>query len=286
LKKYSEIINDLANQIPKPIVDISIPRKRGTAPTQAFSEFLSNREQGDWAEDLVNQASSLLLKEYDVVKYGKTDDIVAGDDRFKEFYNEYQDELDTIGKRPDILIFKKNIIDKKNISHVDKGELDAIVPKAIMGWEIRSSSYLTKKYKPSKTSKRSFLSFTPKVEDILVILKWVSKYNVPHFYVQVFFDAVYIISFQKILEIIIDPKNLKKLFFIEKNAKNQMKSTIHIDISQGSKFGDIIDFPAHESVRKELSAGRLLHHVKFKGGTLKIDEKVLKKAIEESTRYQ
>ena len=47
-------------------------------------------------------------REFEALNPDKTwDDIIAGDENFKEFYEEYQNELDEIGKRPDILIFDK-----------------------------------------------------------------------------------------------------------------------------------------------------------------------------------
>ena len=66
-----------------------------------------------------------------------------------QFYKEYQDELDKIGKRPDILVLKKSDYDEAwnyNISSLPNTELDAIVHKAIAGVEIRSSSFLIGKY--------------------------------------------------------------------------------------------------------------------------------------------
>jgi type II restriction enzyme len=42
------------------------------------------------------------------VKYGKSNQIVAREPGFKEFYEKYQDELDIIGKQSDLLIFRKN----------------------------------------------------------------------------------------------------------------------------------------------------------------------------------
>ena len=47
-------------------------------------------------------------KNYVAVRYRKSDDLVAGEIGFDEFYNEFQDELDTIGKRPDLLVFRKS----------------------------------------------------------------------------------------------------------------------------------------------------------------------------------
>jgi len=115
-------------------------------------------------------------------------------------------------------------------------------------------------------NKRDFLSFTPKVEDIYVIYKWIKKFHVPHYYVQVFFDSVYAISFKKILEIISNPSYKKKKFFIEKNAKNQFKTTIHIDIDEGFLLAEKIDFPDHRSECKEIERGRLLFYVTFEKG--------------------
>ncbi|MCA6069826.1 MAG: AccI family restriction endonuclease [Endomicrobium sp.] len=76
-------------------------------PTQASSNFITNKEQGDWAEKLIINAINTTSKNYVAVKYGKSDDLVAGEDWFDKFFQEFQNELDTIGKRPDILIFNK-----------------------------------------------------------------------------------------------------------------------------------------------------------------------------------
>jgi len=44
---YYESIKELILTVPTTIIDWEIERKRGKPPTQAFSEFLTNREQGD-----------------------------------------------------------------------------------------------------------------------------------------------------------------------------------------------------------------------------------------------
>lgn len=75
----------------------------GRPPTMANSEFLTNKEQGDWAEKIVFSAINRNMEEYFAVEYGRSESIAAGDDGFAEFYIEYQQEFNTIGKRPDIL---------------------------------------------------------------------------------------------------------------------------------------------------------------------------------------
>ena len=342
-REYIQEIENLIQNIPQDIVNFSLEKRRGNAPTQTFSEFLINREQGDWAEDLIFKAINEIENGIVAVRYGKSDQIVAGEPGFKEFYEKYQDELDAIGKRPDLLVFRKNDFDFStfDISHFDDNELKQIVPKAIAGLEIRSSSFLVHKYTefsikrkdkiinqidetinnlktqssvlPSSwkiwlsnvnprneatlfsiprasvrleslksiiqqlrvlinsLKKRNFLSFTPKAEDIYVIYKWIKTFGIPHYYVQVFFDQVYAIPFKKILEIISDPSNKGKIFFVEKNAKNQFKTTIHIDINQGVLLAEKVDFPDHRSEYKELERGRLLFYVTFRGGKAYLD---------------
>lgn len=294
--EYKDYIKSLTRKIPPSIVNLQAERKRGRAPTQAFSNFLTNSEQGDWAETLFFFALKKADIPYTTVRYGKSDKIIAGDPNFKHFYNSYQDELDSIGKRPDVLLFNPDEYKDEwgdDISQLPREKLYSIVPFSVAGFEVRSSAYLTKKFIPKKG--RPFLSFTPKVEDLLIVLKWIDIFNIPHFYVQVFFDAIYIIPFIKILSLlqsaqieergrknkkIIGRLNNKLAFVIEKNPKNQYKETIHIFLNQGYVLSRNVEEPELIPKRKKLAAGRLLHYVSFRGGKAKIDDKLLLNLIE------
>ncbi len=146
---YFNELRELTKLIPETIVDFSIPRDRTLPPTQASSMFISNKEQGDWAEDLIFRAINETSKNYVAVRYGKSDDIVAGEKGFDQFYNEFQDELDTIGKRPDLLISKKEDFDINldyDISNIPHSKITDYVKKSIAGLEIRSSAFLIDKY--------------------------------------------------------------------------------------------------------------------------------------------
>lgn len=255
--------------------------------------------------------------------------------------------MDVIGKRPDILIFKKSDFNEmlgNDISKLPYNEIDDYVKKAIAGIEIRSSAFLIDKYESamqekynllsdkvleikndiisnyseelsnnkrvkyldilnnitkenldiidfrvpswrattrlseltekfkqlkkclSEIHKRSFLSITPKMEDLKVVYKWIETYNVPHFYFQVFFDKIYAISFLDILLLMSNPDREGLDYFIESDVQNQNKTTIKINSKQGVLIAHRIDEPEHTSVRKELDRGRLLFYVTFKGG--------------------
>jgi hypothetical protein len=146
---YFNKIREITKLIPTSIVDFTEERTRTNPPTQASSNFITNKEQGDWAEDLIFRAINETSKNYVAVRYGKSDDLIAGDKGFDSFYNEFQDELDTIGKRPDLLIFKKDDFQEKlgfDISKIEHTKINEYVKKAIAGLEIRSSAFLIQKY--------------------------------------------------------------------------------------------------------------------------------------------
>ena len=337
MERYIDRLNALIKKINPELLDFEKERDHGRPPSQVSSEFLTNKEQGDWAEKTLLDAINSNSSEYIALQYGKSDDIIAGDEHFKEFYDAYQNELDSIGKKPDILIF-----DKRDLVGVDISCLtDEVVSKAKCGIEVRSSSFISQKYetvmeeryahlvatvfeniclikneyadilnrkdsdlyktvtsiteknlhcasftcrswKSSKElvevsnilkkikqalkeiqTKRFHLSITPKVEDLKVVYNWVKKYNVPHYYVQVFFDRAYGISFERILELISNPENEDKKFFVEADVKNQNKTVIKIQSTLEKQLLDEVSIPHHFSAMRELSRGNLLFYVKF-----------------------
>ena len=325
-------------------------------PSQASSEFTTNREQGDWAEKIMLAAINQTTQNYVAVRYGMGDDRVAGEDGFREFFENFQQELDEIGKRPDILVFKRSDLPVEwgtDISLRSREELDEVVPKAIVGLEVRSSAFLSKRYdevmrerkkryiqdaltiksriesdyrdvldnqsrrayldvlagitpetmriidfkRPTwrssaslveaaqafgdlKTAleglrKRDHLSITPKVEDLRVVYQWVQTYGVPHFYVQVFFDKAYALSYEHILTLLTDPSNEDTRYFTEGDVKNQKKMTVKINPEEGSVIAPDIDEPNHASRRKELRRGQLLFYVTFTNGAAQLDSDAL-----------
>lgn len=342
--------DDILALIEKSPLDIDTEiQMSGRPPTMANSEFLTNKEQGDWAEQVVLKAINEFSDSYFAVEYGRSESIAAGDEGFAEFYAEYQKELNTIGKRPDLLIFKVSDFPDKELDIED----DDHVRKAVAALEVRSSSFLVDKYttfmgkrqadaiaecrrirdkiiagdlgkllerkkkpiydlilqasdetfreldfrRPSWSlteelrsltehlkdlkenikilHKRNYLSITPKIEDIALVNRWIRNYNVKHFYLQVFFDKAYVISFQDILELICNDDNEGIKFSIERDVKNQGKTTIKIDVQVGKEVLGKIDMPEHKSAMKELDRGRLLFYVTFEGGKGYLDNKIL-----------
>ena len=152
--RYSDRIRELTKGIPVELVDFEQPRDPARTPTQASSNFITNKEQGDWAENLITRAISetsnnRAANRFVAVKYGKSDDLVAREDGFDTFYQDFQTELDTIGKRPDLLIFNGSDFDNDlgfDISQIPHHQITDYVKKAIAGIEVRSSAFLIDKY--------------------------------------------------------------------------------------------------------------------------------------------
>lgn len=146
---YYDKIRELTKTVPTALVDFGLPRDPARTPTQASSNFITNKEQGDWAENLVFRAINETSKNFVAVKYGKSDDLVAGEDGFDTFYQDFQTELDTIGKRPDLLIFRKEDFLPElgfDVSQIAHHTITEYVKKAIAGIEVRSSAFLIDKY--------------------------------------------------------------------------------------------------------------------------------------------
>lgn len=146
---YYERIRELTKNVPSALVDFSLPRDSARTPTQASSNFITNKEQGDWAENLITRAINETSKNYIAVKYGKSDDLVAGEEGFDDFYQEFQNELDNIGKRPDLLIFRKTDFIAGlgyDISQIPHHKITEYVKMAVAGIEVRSSAFLIDRY--------------------------------------------------------------------------------------------------------------------------------------------
>jgi type II restriction enzyme len=131
----------------------------------------------------------------------------------------------------------------------------------------------------TKLQKRDYLSITPKLEDFALVNRWIQRFGVRHYYLQVFFDKAYVLAFADILRIASNSANEDVIFSIEKDTKNQQKTTIKINVQLGKEILGRIDMPQHRSAMKELDRGRLLFYVTFEGGRGYLDLDVFNSEI-------
>ena len=147
--------------------------------------------------------------------------------------------------------------------------------------ELSKLSEVFKKLKESITivQKRDYLSITPKIEDLKVVYKWTEKFNVPHYYFQVFFDKCYGISFKNILSLLTDSEKEGDYYEISRDVKNQNKTTIKINTRKTKQVAYKIIEPKHTSVKREMGRGRLRFYVTFEEGTAYLDIDSLKSLL-------
>jgi len=352
---YRNRIARLIENIPFDIdADVQVS---GRPPTMASSMFLTNKEQGEWAEEIVCNAINECSEEYRAVRYGGRGSLSAGDPGFSDYWRLYLDELNAIGKKPDILVYRRNDV----VGNFDL-EDDEFVQNAAAAIEVRSSSFLAGKYasfmenrtreaeaavgkyqkilleepyssllqekSPNLHSmmrtatadtfrelsfrsgnwqstkelrelsgvlrslkeqiktlqKRDYLSITPKLEDFALVNRWIQRFGVRYCYLQVFFDKAYVVPFSDILEIIGESKNEGTIFSVERDVKNQGKTTIKVNVQVGREILGKIDMPRHRSELKELERGRLLYYVTFHGGRGYLDPEVFSQEITNECR--
>jgi hypothetical protein len=180
-------------------------------PARATEAFLSTIAQGMWAEEKLMEAINSTLQ-FIAVKYGQSrynHELISGKNAWQKYVTKLYSQMSQYGKRPDILVFRKdnallNLLSKsKDISEEDEENIKDIVYKSIAGIECRSSSYYYDEYVRARKRSRDDkeLSITVKDEDIDRLIKWRKTYcgSKPIYYIQLFFDKGFFISFDKIL---------------------------------------------------------------------------------------
>jgi hypothetical protein len=215
---------------------------------------------GDWAERMLAEAIARALPEWQAVQYGDTNRIAAGHPLFKSSYLAGLEGTRQFGKRPDLLIFPKDAPVDADLSARSFAETEAIVRQAVAAIEVRSSKFEALRYmavrklqrEAGKKNGRQTPSFTVKVEDLVIVYRWLERYHVPQSYCQVFFDSMFAINFIDIFAIIARGSG----YSIEAPEKSQEKATIMIPITRGVQVGRAIEAPTFKAEHRVTELGR------------------------------
>jgi hypothetical protein len=261
----------------------NLPARKPTVPTDARSEFLANRAMGDWAERMLSAALARAFPEWKVAQYGSTDRIAAGHPEFKTRYLAGLDETRQFGKRPDLLLFPAGALVEANLSERPYADTAPLVERAVAAVEVRSSKFEALTYiavrrgqrEAGKSTGREAPSFTVKVEDLVIVYRWLERHRVPQSYFQVFFDSVFAINFLDIFVVIEKGSG----FTIEKPEKSQEKATIMIPITSGTQVGRATATPTFAAEHRVTELGRHDAYVVPQGGGFKLDAVATKKVL-------
>lgn len=259
------------------------PTKKPRPPTDARSEFLANRAMGDWAEKLLAQALRNTFQDWKGSQYGNTDRVAAGHPDFKARYLAGLEQTRSYGKRPDLLILPQDVAVSDDISELPQAESDTLVARALASVEVRSSKFDALTYmrvrqeqkKGGKKTTRESPSFTVKVEDLIIVYRWLERYGVMQSYCQVFFDSIFAVNFLDIFSIIASGSG----FTIEKPAKSQEKATIMIPITSGAKIGTATELPQFEAEHRVTELGRHDAFVVPCGGGFSLDAEAARRVL-------
>ena len=259
------------------------PARKPTVPTDARSEFLANRAMGDWAERMLSAALVRALTEWKVVQYGSTDRIAAGHPEFKTRYLAGLEETRRFGKRPDLLLFLVGTAVDADVSERSHADTDSLVKNAVAAVEVRSSKFdaltyiaVRKRQRDSgKKTGRETPSFTVKVEDLVIVYRWLEQHRLPQSYCQVFFDSVFAINFLNIFATIGSGSG----FTIEKPKNSQEKATIMIPITSGTQIGRATAIPTFAAEHRVTELGRHDAYVVPQGGDFELDAAATRKVF-------
>ena len=259
------------------------PERKPTVPTDARSEFLANRAMGDWAEQRLAEAIVRACQDWKVSQYGDTNRIAAGHPDFRASYLAGIERTRQFGKRPDLLVFPANATIDADLSARSHGETDALVRQAVAAVEVRSSKFEALTYMAvrkrqrdiGKTSARETPSFTVKVEDLVIVYRWLERYYVPESYCQVFFDSIFGINFLDIFRIVASGSG----FTIETPAKSQEKATIMIPITSGTQIGRATSMPTFAAEHRVTELGRHDAYVVPQGGGFELNAAATQKVL-------
>lgn len=259
------------------------PARKPTVPTDARSEFLANRAMGDWAERMLSAALTAAFPDWKVAQYGSTDRIAAGHPEFKVRYLAGLEETRQFGKRPDLLLFPAAVSVEADLSEQTHAGTEALVQQAVAAVEVRSSKFEALKYMSVRKEQRATgartgrdtPSFTVKVEDLVIVYRWLERHRVPQTYCQVFFDSVFAINFLDIFATIGSGSGST----IEKPEKSQEKATIMIPITKGAQIGRATSMPTFAAELRVTKLGRHDAYVVPQGGGFELDAAAAKRVF-------
>ena len=260
-----------------------MPTRKATVPTDARSEFLANRAMGDWAEQALSAALLTALPEWRVAQYGDTNRIAAGHPDFKASYLAGIEETRCFGKRPDLLLFPASVAVDADLSERAHADTETLVKRAATAIEVRSSKFEALRYMAERqrqreagnSTGRETPSFTVKVEDLVIVYRWMERHAVPQSYCQVFFDSVFAINFLDIFATIASGTG----FAIETPAKSQEKATIMLPITCGVRVGTATALPSFEAEHRVTALGRHDAYVVPRGGGFVLDADKMRQVL-------
>lgn len=185
------------------------------------ADFARNQDQGVWAEQLLRAHAGSIRFVY----FGLSDPVLPSDTDYDATRRKHRYMLLVEGKRPDLLVFDQatlmlhsEILDwsERPLTNADRGVLR---DHALAGAEIKSSlQHYAARQIHRKAKGGSDISVTVKEEEFTDLNRWEAENDTAIVVIQVFVDAIFIVSFRKFqvsdTHFWTEEKTTKKTFFL------------------------------------------------------------------------
>jgi len=280
-------------------------KKSNKAPQFRGIDFLMRFQQGRWSEDRIIDGIN-NTSDYRAVPYGISRVYVESGQETKEQYWKKYSSIESYGKRPDIVVFRRDVYDliKSKLSEdptlMTEDEWAPILKQSLCAIEAENSLWRASKM-PDKDLKlplpRKSNIIAPNIwvkeEDVDRLLSWQQVYNKPIYVVQVFYDLAYAAKLETILQKVRKIKEqksevlrdieMKRLGLIIDTQKyvdsrtgvSQAKEVYRLHPAAAILFGYISGEPSLEAKVLESKSGKIIPYVHFSGGTLILTKDIL-----------
>ena len=261
-------------------------------------------EQGRWSEERIIEAINNTT-EFRAVPYGRSRVLITTDRaKIEEYWRKYT-EVEKYGKRPNIIVFKKDYYDKiKNMLSEDptlmsEEEWGPLIKQSVCGIEAENSLWRASKM-PDKDLKLPLPRINliapniwVKKEDVERLLEWQAVYNKPIYIVQVFYDLAYAARLRTICEkaqriysykerrLKIKAMKREGLIITKQKYTNsrtgisQEKVVYRLHPAAAILFGRVTREPSLKTEVLEDERGKILPYVHFIGGSLTLSKEIL-----------
>lgn len=259
-------------------------------------------EQGQWSEERI-EGSINASDGFRAVPYGRSQIGPTDKAEIPEYWERFT-AVESVGKRPDLLVLAKSDFEKLkplidslgDLTLRDDAQLQPLLDAALCAVEAENSLWVGDRmpdYGRAKITRLNFVAPTliVKEEDAPRLKAWQDHHNVPVCIIHVFFDRGYIATLDQILETValirqaekqhgvVTARQLQKENGVIIKAQNYAdsrtgssttKTIYRMHHTRAIEFGvvDPSDPPSAEPNVLYEDNGRIMAYVRFRGGTL------------------
>ena len=302
---YIEKIKTLISKINKNLINFDDYIEEGKdTPIQITSEYLTKIEENSWAKNVLIDSINNNTN-YKIIE--ENENILICDDKKSLLAIKVYSSPFIFDKYQKFMLEKKNfyasrallvkdkilsmhydLLKKKNnellklIEAINRDNVDIIsfkLPTWKTSVELEKVAERIKELDESLVDGKNikFLSIDISTEDLLYSYNFIKNKNIPYYYISVFFDKAFIISFERVLDLISSSDLEDSNYYIEKTNNNFI---IKIKPDDEDVILENIEFPKFINQVKELENGMIIPYSILKNSNATINKVVLYKLLQ------